>query len=94
MREPSLSEKETRVFICISEILNMTDMEDLHVEKYASLGSQKAASLQPSRAWMSCMHASSHSKIHEHTEILIINCYVACISLSAKRILNDMDTSS
>lgn len=49
MGEPSLSEKVICVFLCIGEILNMTDTEDLHVEKYSSLGSQVAACLQPSR---------------------------------------------
>lgn len=41
MGEPSLSEKAICAYLYISEILNIADTKDLHVEKYSSLGSQK-----------------------------------------------------
>lgn len=48
----------------------MTDTEDLQVEKYFSLDSQKAVCLLPSRVWMTCVHGLwTHWFIARHVSI-------------------------
>lgn len=92
MREPSLSERKG-VFLGINEILKITDMDKSNshwvVRKllvYSLLEYE----------WPLCMvceHIRSQQDTWAYRDFLI-SCYVACISLSAKRILNDMDSSS
>lgn len=83
MGEPSLSEKAICAYLYISEILNIADTKDLHVEKYSSLGSQKldVCSLLeyewPARTV--CEHMGQ-SKISEHRDLTQLKAHGGWVS--------------